>query len=87
MYVKVHKKENQWFRIDNGALVGTEIPRTTSYYKAIAKHIRKQILIKNTNNEFKIIYYGHFVNNKFVRLDSSKKISDKTCGYYAFVLD
>ena len=33
MYVRVHKKGNQWFREDNGTLVGTEISKTTSYYK------------------------------------------------------
>ena len=87
MYVKVRKKCNQWFREDNGALVGAEISQDEKYYKKISKHIGKQILIKNTNNEVKTIYYGHFVNNKFIKLDITKKCSDKTCGYYAFVLD
>ena len=26
MYVKVYKENNQWFREDNGALVGNDIP-------------------------------------------------------------
>lgn len=87
MYVKVHKKGNQWFRADNGTLVGTEINRSTEYYKKIAKLIGNQIIIKYKNNDLKQIYYGYFYNNKFTRLDISEKCSDKTCGYYAFVLD
>ena len=86
MYVGVHKKRNQWFRNDNGKLVGTEIPQNTSYYKELEKHIGKQIVIKNKNNKVQIIYYGKFVNNKFVRVNSPKK-SNKTCSYYVFVLN
>jgi len=86
MYVKVHKKGNQWFRNDNGALVGTEIPENTSYYQKLIKQIGKPaIIIKNTNNEIKIIYYGYFYNNKFTRFRDSEKSSDKNCDYYAFV--
>ena len=89
MYVKVHKKSNKWFREINGAFVGTEIPNSSPYYKNLAKKIGKQILIKDIYGETKTIYYGHFVNNKFVRLtpSNSLKPTDKTLGYYAFVLD
>ena len=87
MYVKVHKKCNQWFRTDNGTLVGTEIHAGSAYYKLISEKVGKQIFIKNKNNETKTIYYGHFVNNKFTRLSVSQKCSDSTCGYYAFFLD
>ena len=86
MYVKVRKKANQWFRIDNGTLVGTEISRYSHYYKLLSQKVGNQIFIKNNNNETKTIYYGHFVNNKFVRLSICEKCSDKSCGYYAFVL-
>jgi len=87
MYVKVHKIGNQWFRTDNGTLVGTEIATNTRYYQKLVKRIGKPIIIiRNTSNEFKQIYYGYFYNNKFTRLDISEKCSDKTCGYYAFVL-
>ena len=86
MYVNVHKKGNQWFRSDNGTLVGTELNRHTEHYKKIAKSIGNQIIIRNKNNEIKQIYYGYFYNNKFTKLDISQKCSDKTCGYYAFVL-
>ena len=86
MYVKVHKKGNQWFRNDNGALVGTELSRKTSYYKTLSEKVGKQIIIKDTNNEIKLIYYGYFYNNKFTRLDVSQKCSDKSVDYYAFVL-
>ena len=87
MYVKVRKKGNQWFRIDNGTLVGTEISLQSQHYKKLSEVIGDQIVIKNTNNELKIVYYGYFFNNKFTRLDPSKEYSDKTCGYYVFVLD
>lgn len=87
MYVKVYKKGKQWFREINGALVGTELNRNTEYYKKIAKNIGKQIIIKNIHDELQTIYYGHFVNNKFTRVPISEKCSDKTYGYYAFVLD
>ena len=88
MYVKVHKKGNQWFREDNGTLVGTEIATNTSYCKNISKRIGKSIIIiKDKNNELKQLYYGYFYNGRFTRLDASQKCSDKTCGYYAFVLD
>ena len=87
MYVKVHKEGNQWFRDDNGALVGTEIPGYTSCYKSIYKHVGKQIVVENTKKEIKTIYYGYFHNNKFTRVKISQKYSDKTCGYYAFILD
>ena len=86
MYVKVHKKGNQWFRNDNGALVGTEIPENTSYYKKLIQRIGKSaIIIKNTHNDVKMIYYGYFYNNKFTRLQNSEKCSDKTCDSYVFV--
>ncbi len=85
MYVKVHKKGNQWFRNDNGALVGTEISRKTSYYKTLSERIGNQIIIKNTSNEIKLVYYGYFYNNKFIRLQDSEKSSDKTYGFYVFV--
>ena len=84
MYVGVHKKQNQWFRNDTGKLVGTEISRSTSYYKDLAKRIGQQIIIKNTNYEDQLVYYGKFNNNnKFVRIDPSKN-SDKSCDYYIF---
>ena len=87
MYVKVLKKGKHWFREDNGTLVGTEISNNTNYYKNISKHIGGKIIIMDIKNELKQIYYGHFVNNKFTRLSISEKCLDKTCGYYAFVLD
>jgi len=87
MYIEVHKVGNQWLRNDNGALVGTEIARSSSYYKKIAKIIGNQIIIKNDKGETKTIYYGRFVNNKFVRFDipDSEKVFYKTCKHYAFV--
>ena len=88
MYVRVHKKGNQWFREDNGTLVGTEISKTTSYYKKLISRIgRPVIIIKNTRNEIKMIYYGYFYNNKFTSLLDCEKCLDTTCDYYAFVLD
>ena len=87
MYVKVHRITNQWFRTDNGALVGTEISPNSLQYKRISKIIGEQIIIKNTKNELKTIYFGFFSNNKFTRLNSKKRCSDKSCGYYAFVLN
>ena len=89
MYVRVHKSSNKWFRDDNGALVGIELEKNTRYYKNLIKQIGNQIIVKNNKHELKTIYYGHFVNNKFIRLDlsDSEKIIDSTCGYYAFILD
>ena len=87
MYVRVHKKGNQWFRENNGTLVGTEIHKSTYLYKNLINRIGKPvIIIRNTNNEIKMIYYGYFNNNEFIRLQASENCSDKTCGYYAFVL-
>ena len=87
MYVRVHRIINQWFRTDTGALVGTEISSNSPQYKRISKIIGKQILIKNTKNELKTIYFGFFSNNKFTRLNPKMRCSDKSCGYYAFVLE
>ena len=87
MYVKVRKNGNQWFREDIGTLVGTELNRSTEYYKKIANLIGNQIIIRDKNNEIRQIYYGYFYNNKFIHLNILKKCSDKTCGYYAFILD
>ena len=87
MYVKVHRITNQWFRTDNGALVGTEISKDSLQYKRISKIIGEQIIIKNTKNELKTIYFGFFYNNKFTRLTVKSRCTEPTRGYYAFVLD
>lgn len=48
MYIKVHKKGNQWFRDDNGALVGNELKTNGIYQTCIIKsddnHFFKPIL-------------------------------------------
>ena len=87
MYVKVHRITNQWFRTDNGALVGTEISQNSLQYKRISKTIGKQILIKNAKNELKTIYFGFFNNNKFTRLNGKVRCTEPSLGYYAFVLN
>ena len=87
MYVKVHKKGNQWFRTDNGALVGTELDQRSRRYKYLAAQVGKRIIVKVSYHEDKIIYRGYFFNNKFIHLKPGEKCSDKTYGYYTFVLD
>ncbi len=86
MYVKVHKKGNQWFRNDNGTLVGTEVDKSIPNYQKLSKLIGNQIIIKDKNNELKQLYYGYFYNGRFKRLDISQKCSSEICGYYAFVI-
>ena len=84
MYVRVRKKGNQWFREDNGTLVGTEISRNSYIYMRLGNPAN-QTIVRNSNRELRTIYYGYFVNNKFVCLDLPSL--DSTCGYYTFVLD
>lgn len=49
MYVKVHEKDNQWFRDDNGALVGK------TFYTA-----GSEVLIDTKDKSSSIIaYYGY----------------------------
>ena len=86
MYVKVHKKGNQWFRTDNGALVGTELDTRSRRYKYLAAQVGKQVIVKVSPCEDKMIYRGYFFNNKFIHLKPDEKCSDKTYGYYTFVL-
>ena len=84
MYVRVHKTGNKWFRDDNGTLVGTENFKNSKIYRRLGNPVN-QTIVKNSNHELKTIYYGHFVNNKFIRLNFHS--SDSTSGFYTFVLD
>ena len=87
MYAKVHKKGNQWFRVDNGTLVGTEISHKNSRYKYLSSMIGECILVDTIDNRMIQVYCGHLNNRgKLIRSDNSKIFSDNTYGFYVFVL-
>ena len=91
MYLKIRKEGDQWFRIDDGTLVGTELSKNSARYKRLSKIIGEQILIKDSNNQEKLVCYGYLYNKKFVRINIPDKNlesnSHKDCGYYIFVRD
>lgn len=63
MYIKVHRQGNQWFREDNGTLVGNEIEDTNSIYR------NQHHIINTDDNRYFIVVQG-YVNdlNQFIPL-------------------
>ena len=61
MYVAVHKVGNQWFRTDDGALVGTEVSNLDSFYRF------HNIIIKTEEGRYLQTFMGYIDNkNQFV---------------------
>lgn len=88
MYVKVHKKANQWYRNDTGALVGTEISPYSNLYKNLLSRTSHKIFIQNGYNKIITVYIGYFDEyGKFRSLKRTDTISDKKIDTYIFVLD
>lgn len=75
MYVKVHKKNDQWFRVDNGALVGDAVS-PGGILEALKSLYGAEKQFANNNN-FVIIYFGYFDNqNHFNHFCQKKACSD-----------
>lgn len=72
MYVKVHKNENQWFRDDNGAFIGTNInnDKTLNHLRILLGDNR---LFVKTDDKILSVYHGYFRENKFFRFCSSQE--------------
>jgi len=63
MYVRVYRKDDQWFRKDTHALIGTEVLNTTSKYK-FTQHI-----IQGADGTYYMPQLGYLdEKNKFVPL-------------------
>lgn len=74
MYLKVHSKGNQWFRDDNGTLVGQT---ADTYYNTY--HSFKPLIIKLLDGSYVRPIYGRIVPNsdKFVPL--CEGVNTKLC--------
>lgn len=73
MYVKVHKKDNQWLRDDNGALIGTNIHQKTKDFDRLKILLGDNRLFVKTDDAVLCIYHGYFREDNFFRFCSSKK--------------
>jgi len=62
MYVRVYRKDDQWFRVDNRSLVGKEIFDTDSFFCKT-----QHIIETNTGRYYKPIK-GYFNGEKFIPL-------------------
>ena len=62
MYVKVHKKDDYWYRSDTGELVGYSVPLKDSFI--LRSMYGDKLFAKNDQNVF-VIYHGYFNNNTF----------------------
>ena len=72
MYVKVHKKENQWFRDDNGALIGNNIHTKSKDFDHLKILLGDDRLFVKTDEKVLSVYHGYFREDKFFRFCSSK---------------
>ena len=82
MYVRVHKTCNQWFRTDNGTLVGTEaslaIGRNRNYYARLNNDCI--ILVVDVHNNYKSVFKG------FLKKDGTLIRDKNSSERYIFVL-
>ena len=75
MYLKVHKKENQWFRDDNGALLGNNINIKSKEFDHLKILLGDDRLFVKTDDKILSVYHGYFREDIFFRFCSSKKCS------------
>ena len=62
MYIKVHKKDNQWFQVDTGALVGDAVLPGKTLENLMLMHGSGKNFAEMNNTIF-VIYYGYIDNN------------------------
>ena len=72
MYVKVHKTENQWFRDDNGALIGSDINVGSKTFNHLKILLGDNRMFVKTDDTILPIFHGYFRNNMFFRFCTSK---------------
>ena len=97
MYVKVHKKDNRWFKYDTGELVGKEVPEGQKLENL--KILYGDNIIISNNNKYLIVYHGYFntegnffrfckrkvcqhCSNSIRTLACPNYVSKPTAGYY-----
>ena len=64
MYVKVHKKNNRWFRLDNGTLVGDAVSPGNLLETLQQIHgSDKYFVVEKRKKQIVIVYHGYYDNN------------------------
>ena len=70
MYTKVHKIGNQWFRDDNGTLIGTEVS-PGPLLENLKKIYGNKIILSITNG-YLVLFYGYIGNKSFYHFCTKK---------------